>query len=145
MCFVASGKTECQEDSHIFTCSSKIVHSTVYDILLISSAACTQSEIPSLRLPGKKPCRNSDGGRECNGHSTEEGTGARMGLEHTDPYTSAQTVPPAALWGEERAGPSLQACLLHVCPRLCLYSPPQSPQTLGRFSHITSFVTVMLS
>lgn len=67
MFFVASGKTECQEDSHIFTCSSKIVHSTVYDILLISSAACTQSEIPSLRLLGKKPCRNSDGAENAMG------------------------------------------------------------------------------
>lgn len=38
---------------------------------------------------------------------------------------------PAALWGEERAVSSLQACLLHVCRQLCLYSSPQSPPNTG--------------
>lgn len=146
MCFVASGKTECQEDSHIFTCSSKIVHSTVYDILLISSAACTQSEIPSLRLLGKKPCRNSDGGRERDGHSTEEGTGARMGLEHTDPYTSAQTVPPAALWGE-REGCSFSAGLPTPClPTALPVLPSTVTPNTGKIQshHILCYCHVVL-
>lgn len=67
----------------------------------------------------------------CNGHSTEEGTGARMGLEHTDLYPSAQTVAPCCTLGKEGAVPPLQACLLHVFLQLGLYSFPQSPQTLG--------------